>query len=391
MAPFVGSAVDSLQVFAEQKIAALEADSLMRRLTPTARDDGAAVTRDGRRLVSFSCNDYLGLSHHRAVKAAAMAAVEEYGAGAAASRLITGDHPLLSELEARLARFKGTEAACVFGSGYLANTGVIPTFAGPESLVLVDELAHGCIWAGAQLTGGKVLAFRHNDVGHLRALLAEYRAGADRAIVATDGVFSMDGDIAPLDQLSAACAKHDSWLLSDDAHGVGVVGEGKGSAALFPEAEIPLQIGTLSKALGSYGGYLCASQAVIDLVKTRARTLVYSTALPPASAAAALAALDIVESDPTRCAIPLAKARRFTRALNLPDATSAIVPVIIGEAADALAASKTLEDAGYVVSAIRPPTVPKGTARLRLAFSAQHRDEDIDRLAELVRPMIGDA
>ena len=379
--------MDSLQAFAERKIAGLEADSLMRRLRPTARGEGAAVERDGRRLVSFSCNDYLGLSHHPAVKAAAVAAVEEYGAGAAASRLITGDHPLLSELETRLARFKGTEAACVFGSGYLANTGVIPTFAGPESLVLVDELAHGCIWAGAQLTGGKVLAFRHNDVDHLRELLDEHRAGADRAIVATDGVFSMDGDIAPLDALSAACTEHDAWLLSDDAHGVGVVGEGRGSAALFPNAKIPLQIGTLSKALGSYGGYLCASQAVIDLVKTRARTLVYSTALPPASAAAALAALDLIESDTGLCARPLAKARRFTRALNLPDATSAIVPVIIGAADTALDASQTLEEAGYVVSAIRPPTVPKGTSRLRFAFSARHSDEDVDHLAALIRSL----
>jgi len=381
--------VDSLQAFAEGKIAELEADSLMRRLRPTARGEGAVVVRDRRRLVSFSCNDYLGLSHHPAVKAAASAAVEAYGAGAAASRLITGDHPLLGELEERLATFKGAEAACVFGSGYLANTGVIPTFAGPGSLVLVDELAHSCIWAGAQLSGGKVLAFRHNDVEHLSALLATHRAGADRAIVATDGVFSMDGDIAPLDGLSAVCAEHDAWLLSDDAHGVGVVGQGRGSAALFPGVEIPLQIGTLSKALGSYGGYLCASRAVIDLVKSRARTFVYSTGLPPASAAAALAALDLIESDPVLCAAPLAKARRFTRALNLADATSAIVPVIIGEAADALEASRTLEEAGYVVSAIRPPTVPKGTARLRFAFGAQHADEDVDRLAELVRPMIG--
>ena len=379
--------MDSLQAFAERKIAALEAESLMRRLAPTARADGAVVERDGRQLVSFSCNDYLGLSHHPAVKAAAAAAIERYGAGAAASRLVTGDHPLLSELETRLARFKGTEAACVFGSGYLANTGVIPTFAGPESLVLVDELAHGCIWAGAQLTGGKVLAFRHDDVDHVRELLAEHRADADHAIVATDGVFSMDGDIAPLDQLSATCIEHDAWLLSDDAHGVGVVAQGRGSAALFPGAEIPLQIGTLSKALGGYGGYLCASQAVIDLVKSRARTFVYSTGLPPASAAAAIAALVIVESEPELCALPLEKARRFTRALNLPDATSAIVPILIGDAATALDASRRLEEAGYLVTAIRPPTVPKGTARLRVAFSARHADEDVDRLAGLIRSL----
>jgi 8-amino-7-oxononanoate synthase len=376
--------MDSLQAFAAGKIAALEAGSLMRRLSPTRRSGAAVVERAGRRLISFSCNDYLGLSQHPAVKAAAMAAVETHGAGGGASRLVTGDHPLLSELEGRLARFKGTEAACVFGSGYLANTGVIPTFAGPGSLVLVDELAHGCIWAGAKLSGAKVLAFRHNDPGHARELLAEHRAGADRALVGTDGVFSMDGDIAPLGKLSAACAEHDAWLLSDDAHGVGVVGHGRGSAALFPDADIPLQIGTLSKALGGYGGYLCASQAVVDLVKTRARTFVYSTALPPASAAAAIGALDIVEADPDLCERPLEKARRFTRALNLPEAQSAIVPVIVGEAAAALEASARLEADGYLVTAIRPPTVPEGTARLRVTFNAHHTDADIDRLAALI-------
>ncbi|HEX6859095.1 MAG TPA: 8-amino-7-oxononanoate synthase [Caulobacteraceae bacterium] len=376
--------MDSLQAFAERKIAALEEETLMRRLSPTAREAGARLERGGRRLVSFSCNDYLGLSHHPAVKAAAAEALERYGAGGGASRLVTGDHPLLGELEARLAAFKGTETACVFGSGYLANTGVIPTFAGKDSLVLVDELAHGCIWAGARLTGGKVLGFRHNDPAHVAELLAAHRGGADRAIVATDGVFSMDGDIAPLGELSVVCEAHDAWLLSDDAHGVGVVGEGRGSAALFADARIPLQIGTLSKALGGYGGYLAASKAVVDLVKTRARTFVYSTALPPASAAAAIAALEIVEADSGLCARPLEKARRFTRALNLPRAQSAIVPVIIGDAAAAVAAQAALEDEGYLVAAIRPPTVPAGTARLRVTFCADHEDADVDRLAALI-------
>lgn len=381
--------MDSLDAFAAAKTAELDAASLMRRLKPTHRTDGVRLERGGRSYVSFSCNDYLGLSHHPAVKAAARAAVETYGAGAAGSRLITGDHPLLSRLEDRIAAFKGTEAACVFGSGYLANTGVIPTFVGPGGLVLVDELAHACIWAGAQLSGGKVLAFRHNDVDHLAELLAQHRPAADRAIVATDGVFSMDGDVAPLDALSDLCARHNAWLLSDDAHGVGVVGDGRGSAALFPAARIPLQIGTLSKALGSYGGYLAASQAVIDLVKTRTRTIVYSTGLPPASAAAALAALDIVEADAELVARPLAKARRFTRALNLPEATSAVVPVLLGEADAALAAQGALEAEGFLVTAIRPPTVPAGTARLRIAFSALHEDADIDRLAALVAPLVG--
>lgn len=378
----------SLDTYAGDKLDRLEAASLLRRLKPTQRRAGAVVERDGRQLLSFSCNDYLGLAHHPKVKAAAKAAIEAHGAGAGASRLVTGDHPLLSQLEARLARLKGTEACAVFGSGYLANTGVIPTFAGKGDIVLVDELAHACIWAGAQLSGARIIPFAHNDTDHLAALLAEHRAGARHALVATDGVFSMDGDIAPLDWLSAVCEANDAWLLSDDAHGVGVLADGKGSAALFPEAKIPLQMGTLSKALGSYGGYVCGSRAVVDLLKTRARTLVYTTGLPPAAAAAALAALDIIEAQPALTALPLAKARAFTRAVSLPPAASPIVPVIIGQAQAALDASKALEAEGFLVVAIRPPTVPDGAARLRIAFSAEHPDAEIARLATLVRPYL---
>lgn len=376
--------MQSLDAFAGEKLAALDAKSLRRRLKPTRRHDGAVVERDGKRLISFSCNDYLGLSHHHVVRAAAAEAALNYGAGAAASRLVTGDHPLLGDLEKRLARLKGTEAACVFGSGYLANTGTIPTLVGPGDVVFVDALAHACIWSGAQLSGARIVKFGHNDVEDLARLLKVERPLARHALVATDGVFSMDGDIAPLDRLSALCAEHDAWLLSDDAHGVGVLARGRGSAALFPDADIPLQMGTLSKALGSYGGYVCGSQAVIDLLKTRARTLVYATGLPPASAAAALAALDIIAAEPELTERPLAKARLFTRHLGLPDAQSPIVPVIMGGAEAALAASAALEAQGFLVVAIRPPTVPEGTARLRLAFSAEHDDADVIRLADAV-------
>jgi 8-amino-7-oxononanoate synthase len=376
--------MQSLDAFAGEKLTALDAKSLRRRLKPTRRHDGAVVERDGKRLVSFSCNDYLGLSQHPAVRAAAAEAALNYGAGAAASRLVTGDHPLLGDLEKRLARLKGTEAACVFGSGYLANTGVIPTLVGPGDAIFVDALAHACIWAGAQLSGAKIIRFAHNDVADLERLLQAERPQARRALVATDGVFSMDGDIAPLDALSALCEAHDAWLLSDDAHGVGVLADGRGSGALFPGANIPLQMGTLSKALGSYGGYLCGSQAVVDLLKSRARTLVYATGLPPASAAAALASLDIIEADPTLTAQPIAKARLFTRRLGLPDAQSPIVPVVLGEAEAALAASAALEDQGFLIVAIRPPTVPEGTARLRVAFSAEHDDTDVIHLADAI-------
>ena len=198
----------------------------------------------------------------------------------------------------------------------------------------------------------------------------------------------MDGDRAPLAELAALCASFDVWLMSDDAHGLGVIGEGRGAVAAAGDPPVPLQMGTLSKAIGAYGGYLCASKPVIDLIKTRARTLIYSTALPPAAAGAALAALDIIESEPDLVARPLAKARAFAAALGLPEPQSAIVPVIVGAPEAALAASRQLAEQGFLVTAIRPPTVPAGTARLRFAFTAQHANADVARAAEAVRAIL---
>ena len=376
--------MQSLDAFAEAKLASLDERRLKRTIAPTHRLDGLWVERGGKRLLSFSCNDYLNLSHHPAVKAAAKAAVDAYGAGAGGSRLVTGDHPLMNRLEARLAAFKGAEAACVFGSGYLTNLGVIPTFAGPGDLVLIDALSHACIRAGAALSGAEVVAFRHNDVEDLAQRLAAGRSGARRCLVATEGVFSMDGDLAPLGEIAAVCERYDAWLLNDDAHGLGVVGGGRGSAAAAGAA-IPLQMGTLSKALGSFGGYVCGSAAVIELIKTRARTLVYATGLPPASAAAALAALDIIEADAELVGSPVIKARAFAEIAGLAEPQSAIVPLILGEAEQALAASAQLLADGFLVTAIRPPTVPPGTARLRIAFTAGHAGADVARLAERVQ------
>jgi 8-amino-7-oxononanoate synthase len=276
----------------------------------------------------------------------------------------------------------------VFGSGYLTNLGVIPVFAGEGDLVLVDELAHACIWAGAQISRARVLAFRHNDPESLRLLLERERGHARHVLVATEGVFSMDGDLAPLDAIANACADHDAWLLTDDAHGLGVLAHGRGSVAAFPGAQVPLQMGTLSKALGSFGGYVCGSRAVIDLIKTRARSLVYATGLPPASAAAAHAALRIVEADPELCARPLNNARQFTRALGVLAPQSAIVPLLLGAPENALRASQELEAAGFLAVAIRPPTVPPGTSRLRFAFTAGHAAADIERLAAITRELV---
>lgn len=380
--------MQSLTDFATAKLQDLEERRLRRSLRSTHRLDAVEVDRDGQRFVSFSCNDYLGLSHHPAVKAAAVAAVEAFGVGAGASRLITGDHPLLGRLEGRLAALKGAEASCVFGSGYLANAGIIPSFVGPGDHVFLDELAHACLWAGARLSGATVVSFRHNDAADLAEKLAS-RDGQGRALVGTDGVFSMDGDVAPLDQISSACIDHGAWLLVDDAHGLGVLGErGAGSGALFPTAHIDLAMGTLSKALGGYGAYVCGAQPVIDLITTRARTFIYTTGLPPACAAGALAALDVMTTEPERLTTPLDRARRFTGALGLPTAQSPIVPLLLGDAGMALRAAADLEKQGLLAVAIRPPTVPPGTARLRLAFSALHTEAQVDRLVEAVRPWV---
>jgi 8-amino-7-oxononanoate synthase len=371
----------SLQAFASEKLGRLERQSLRRALHVTQRLSGARVMRDGRALISFACNDYLNLANHPAVIAASVAATQRYGAGAGASRLVTGDHPLYAGLEARLAALKGTEDAAVFGSGYLANSGIIPALVGPGDVLFVDELAHACIWAGAKLSGAAVHVFRHNDMAALAALLADERARHRHAMVATDTVFSMDGDLAPIAELAELAAQHDVWALTDDAHGLGVVPKS-------PDASrIPLQVGTLSKAVGGYGGYLCASREVIALIRNRARSFVYTTGLPPGVVAGAIAALDVIAEDPKFAARPLANANRFTQALGLAPARSPIVPLIVGEAQTALVLSDALARQGFLVSAIRPPTVPEGTARLRFTFTAAHTPEDIDRLAACVRQL----
>jgi 8-amino-7-oxononanoate synthase len=379
----------SLDEFAAAKLAELEHAHLRRSLIETTRLDGIWALRNGRRLLSFSCNDYLNLSQHPAIKAAAIAALEQYGIGSGASRLVTGNHPLFAGLESRLARLKQTEAACVFGSGYLANVGIIPALIGAGDLVLMDELAHACLWAGARLARATVIPFRHCDLAHLQTLLGQHRARHQRALIATDGVFSMDGDLAPIPELAAVAERFDAWLMTDDAHGIGVVGDGRGSTFVGgARADVPLQMGTLSKAIGAYGGYLCASASVIALIHNRARSFVYSTGLPPVIAAAAAAALDLIEVEPAYAALPLAKARAFTRRVGLPEAASPIVPLIVGDAEAALQASRLLEAEGFLVIAIRPPTVPAGSARLRFAFTARHPDDEIARLADIVRDRI---
>ena len=374
--------MDSLDAFASDKLEGLTRSKLRRSLVETERLEGGRVRRNGRSLVSFACNDYFGLSHHPAVKEAAMQAVRRYGAGAGASRLVSGDHPLLHRLETALAVAKGTGDALVFGSGYLASMGIVPALAGEGDLILIDALSHACAFSAARLSGAAVRPFAHNDVADLARLLAEQRSAYRHCLVLTETVFSMDGDRAPLAASSELARAHDAWLMTDDAHGLGF------TDADAKAAGVKLQMGTLSKALGSYGGYLCASIPVIDLLRSRARPMVYSTALPPASAAAALAALELLLANPGWAETALGKAARFAAGLRLPAPSSPIVPVIVGQPQAALDLQRRLEEAGYLAVAIRPPTVPEGTARLRFTFNPSQADADIDAAAACVREFL---
>ena len=376
---------ESLKEFARAKLERLRDSHLLRTLIATERRPRTRTRQRSRNLVSFACNDYLGLSHHPAVIEASREATRTHGAGAGASRLITGNSPLYATLESTLAKIKGTGDAVVFGSGYLANVGIVPALAARQDLVLVDESCHACLFAGATLARCRTIRYRHKDTGQLSALLDKHRSAHRHCLVLTDGVFSMDGDRAPVHELLAICAAHDAWLMTDDAHGLGVIENGRGSGFVDGRSiPVPLQMGTLSKAVGAYGGYLCTSREVAELIRNRARSLHYTTGLPPGTLAAATAALELIATDKSLVNKPLAQARRFASRLGLDPPESPIVPIVLGDARRTLKAAEALRDRGYLVGAIRPPTVPEGTARLRLTFSAEHGEDEVDRLAAAI-------
>lgn len=337
--------------------------------------DAAAEHTDD--LVLFSSNDYLGLSFHPKAKAAAAAALERWGTGAGSARLLGGSRPVHSELELALARWKSAQRALVFPSGYVANIGVISALAAPGTLVCSDELNHASIIDGCRLAGAlgaQVRVFPHADPDAVGDLL---RAWPGRAVVVTDAVFSMDGDQAPIEELQRVCAQTGALLVLDEAHSV----LGPDVAA---EACELLRVGTLSKALGSQGGFVAGSADMVDMLVNRCRSFIFTTALAPASAAAALAALEVLTADEGDLL-----RRRLAHYCRLVAPSrpwvSPIVPVVVGTEAAALAASASMRSLGLYVPAVRPPTVPPGKCRLRVSLSAAHRPEDIDRLVQAIQ------
>jgi len=360
------------------------------RQTRTWPATGGRVRMDGRELLNFSSNDYLDLAHHPAVLAAAERALRAYGAGATASRLVAGSLPLHEELEARLARLKGCPAALVFGSGYLANTGTVPALAGHGDTIFADRLAHASLMDAAVLSRAKLERFRHNDAEHLDELLSKC-SGGGRKLIVTESVFSMDGDLAPLREIAAVTARHGALLLVDEAHATGVFGPcGGGLIREYGlEAEVTIAMGTLSKALGGYGGFVAVSDRMREWLVNRARAFIFSTALPPAMLGAALGALDVLEQQPGGGGELLRRAAAFRQRLQAAGldtmrSASQVIPILVGNNARALALAERLRTQGLLAVAIRPPTVPAGSARLRLSVTLAHTDAELERAAELI-------
>ncbi|MQA72876.1 MAG: 8-amino-7-oxononanoate synthase [Solirubrobacterales bacterium] len=366
----------------EERLAELRRAGLHRRRRLIEGPQGPRVCLDGAEVLLLCSNNYLGLADHPRVRQAAADAAERYGAGAGASRLISGSMELHRKLEGRLAEFEGAEAALLFGSGYLANTGIVAALAGAGDVVFSDELNHASIVDGCRLSRADTFVYRHRDLEHLERGLRE--AGSRARLIVTDGVFSMDGDVAPLSGLVELARRHGCLLAVDEAHGTGALGPGgRGSvAAAGLSGEVDVIIGTLGKALGGYGAYVCASAPLIDLLVNTARPLIFSTAPPPPSVGAALEALSLLASRPglveqlRRNGDTLREALA-AEGLEVGDSRTQIVPVIVGDPRRAMALCERALEGGVFAQAIRPPTVPAGSSRLRLTAMANHRVDEL--------------
>jgi 8-amino-7-oxononanoate synthase len=374
----------------DDTLAELDRQHLIRRRTTT---DGfvepgnrLVTTAGGRTLVDFSSNDYLGLAHHPAVAAAMSECASRSGAGSGASHLVTGHGIEHERLEEELAAFTGRERTLLFSTGYMANVGVVAALADRGESVLLDRLSHASIIDGALLSGARFKRYAHADAGAAERMLND--GHAESVLLATDGVFSMDGDIAPLARLAQAARAHEAWLVVDDAHGIGVLGKnGRGSTEELSPGDVPVLVGTLGKAFGSFGAFVAGSRDLIEYLIQKARSYIYTTALPQPVAAATRKALEIAQREPWRRERVLALTARFRKGaraaqLRLVESNTPIQPVVLGSAAAALQAQAELFEAGFRVTAIRAPTVPKGSERLRVTLSAAHTEEQVDALVE---------
>ena len=373
----------------EEELRTIKAASLYRTLRRVENDQGPTLRLDGRKVVNFSSNNYLGLANHPALAEAAKEAIDRYGSGAAASRLISGNMALHEELENRIAEFKGAEAALVFNSGFQVNTGILSTLTGDDDAIFSDELNHASIIDGCRLSRAKTIVYSHGDLNRLESALKQ-APGARRRLIVTETIFSMDGDEAPLVGIVELSEKYGAWVMVDEAHATGLFGAGGAGVVskLGLGDRVLVQMGTLGKALGGFGAYVAGSRALRELLINRCRSFIFTTALPPAIMATALAAIDIVAREPERRDALWHNCRQLADGLKqigfpLASPQSPILPLVVGDAEKCMRLSGRLLENGVFAQGIRPPTVPAGTSRLRLTLMATHRPEHIDRALEV--------
>ncbi|WP_277288078.1 8-amino-7-oxononanoate synthase [Veillonella montpellierensis] len=362
-------------------------EKLYRHCTEYYPKSPSTVVLEGKEYVMMASNNYLGLTHHPKVIQAAIRALETYGTGSGGSRLINGTHKLFTTLEKELATYKETEKALVFNTGYMANVGTISALMGKDDLIFSDALNHASIIDGCRMSKANIITYEHCNMNDLEKKLQSYGNQSQNKLIVTDGVFSMDGDIAPLDKLVWLKEKYNALLMVDDAHATGVIGNGKGSAHHYHlDHKVDIQLGTLSKALGSVGGFVATNSIISDYLINTSRPFIFSTALAPANIGAALAALELIESD----TILIDKlynnvkylSNRLQRIGLLATSHTPIFPIIVGDAEKALRLSDILKENGIIVTAIRPPTVPKGESRLRLTVTASHTEEQLNQVVD---------
>ena len=354
--------------------------------------DAVRVKRNNREFIMMASNNYLGLTHDLRVQQAAKYAVEQYGTGSGGARLTSGTFPLFNELELGIADFKHTEQALVFNTGYMANVGTITALMNKNSIIISDELNHASIIDGCRLSGARIERYNHKDIEHAEHILKNYKSS--HKMIITDGVFSMDGDIAPLDKLYELGKEYNALLMVDDAHSTGVLSNGRGTAHHFGLTDVDVQLGTLSKALGSVGGYVAGRKELIEYLVNYSRSFIFSTALSPADIGAALEALTIVKNEPLvvkQLNENTAYMANKLQSMGIEcDDETPIFPIIVGDNERALSLAHELEARGIIITAIRPPTVPVGESRLRMTVTAAHSQEQLDYVANTLRDLLVD-
>jgi len=371
----------TIEQYTNQKLNELKEKFRYRETYDSERFEGNIVKKNGKKLISFSCNDYLGLSFNKKIISEISKAAEKYGSGAVASRLITGNNILYSQLEKQLCKLHKTEAATIFSSGYAANFGVIKTVMGQGDLIILDKLSHNCLLEGAFASGAETIRFKHNDYKNLEKILSENRKNFNNAIIVTESIFSMDGDRANLSKIRSLAEKYNAWILVDYAHDVEIF-------INQPKKQIfqnEIKIGTFSKSLAGLGGYVCGSESLIKYINSKVGNLIFSTALPPSVLAADLLALKIAMSKKSLAKKALENAKYFADILKLPTPESQIIPMIIGDTNKTIEISKKLEGRGVLVHPIKPPTVSENTSRLRFSFSANHTKKQIASLVKILK------